>query len=157
MGAKMPGSRKCRGQVLQSTQTESAKTPERIALDQLEAEFAARGLLPRHTSEPPQRWLTRIRREGATMLNEADLVRPKHRDSRLSAVLRGVALAGRDCCGQPEKCSFFRLTAESKRMRRITLKLAERIMSDRTQPCACTRITNVCNLAACSTDDISRI
>ena len=54
---------------------QSAKTPERIALDQLEAEFAARGLPPRHATEPPQRWLTRIRHEGATMLNEADLAR----------------------------------------------------------------------------------
>lgn len=52
-----------------------AQTPERIALDQLEAEFAARGLPPRHATEPPQRWLKRITHEGATRLNEADLAR----------------------------------------------------------------------------------
>lgn len=58
-----------------TTQTESAKTPERIALDQLEAEFTARGLPPRHATEPPRRWLTRIRREGAAMLSEVDFAR----------------------------------------------------------------------------------
>lgn len=58
-----------------AAQNQGAKTPERIALDQLEAEFAARGLPPRHATEPPQRWIARIKHEGATRLNEAELAR----------------------------------------------------------------------------------
>ncbi len=56
-------------------QNHIAQTPERVALDQLEAEFAARGLPRRAPGEPPQRWLTRLKHEGATMLGEAELVR----------------------------------------------------------------------------------
>lgn len=52
-----------------------AHTPERVALDQLESEFAARGLPRRAPGEPPQRWLTRLTHEGATMLGEAELAR----------------------------------------------------------------------------------